>query len=203
MRATAHARAVFPLLVIFASSASAGQQQDVADLVSRAKPVCEMASLVARPADGWHSVPFEAPPTGHRGCQMLRVNDADQLVGILRVRSATAPTDAFTEEGYARLLANEVSAVEAMGVVFDETPLWVRNEVPVTGAGFREGRAVGFPARIESSGLAQEVHFLVFRADKAKYIFSLVTPAQAVEQAEYDRNVRDFGIVIRTLQPAP
>lgn len=182
-------------------SATPVAQEGVVDLSRQTTPACEIAGLTARPAAGWFNVPFEEPPSGHLGCQMMRTGEQDELVGIIRVRSVTAPQAEFTDDGYARLLANEVVAVTEMGYALADEPLWIRENVPVSGAGFREGRAVGLAARIKGNDIAQEAHFLTFRSDRANYVFTLLTPARSYDEALWQRNTADFGAVFRTLQP--
>jgi len=187
------------LLAVCSGTASA--QEEVVDFSRRTTPTCEIAGLTARPAAGWFNVPFEEPPSGHLACQMMRTGGQDELLGIIRVRSVTAPEAEFTDDGYVRFLANEVVAVAQMGYALADEPLWTRDNVPVSGAGFREGRAVGLAARVEGNDVAQEAHFLTFRSDGAKYVFTLLTPARADDEALWQRNTADFGVVIRTLQP--
>jgi hypothetical protein len=164
---------------------------------------CEVAGLVAVPPSGWVSVPFETPPPGHLGCVMMRV-DGQQLLGILRIRSASGPSREFTEDAYDRLVANEIAALAAMNIMVDleRGPLWTRDTVPVAGAGFRDGRAVGLTARIKGNEVAQEAHVLVFRSDTSKYLVSLVTPTQARDGDLYRSNTNAMGVLVRTLQPS-
>jgi hypothetical protein len=172
------------------------------DFSGKVTPTCEIAGLVVKPTAGWINVPFETPPPGHRGCQMMRTNEREELVGIIRVRSATGPSAEFTEEGFGRLLVNEGLAVSEMGYELAKESLWARENVPVSGAGFRDGRAVGVAARIPGNGVPQEAQFLVFRSDEAKYVFTLLTPQRSHSESLYQRNSSDFGVVIRSLQPA-
>ncbi len=173
----------------------------VVDFSGQTMPTCEIAGLAVAPPGGWFSVPFEDPPEGHLGCQMMRTNEREELVGIIRVRSVMAPAREFTDEGHARYIGNEALALEQMGYTLADEPLWVRDDVPVKGAGFREGRAVGVAAHIAGNDVPQEAHFLVFRTDSTKYLFTLLTPAQAHDETLHRRNTADFGLVIRTLKP--
>jgi hypothetical protein len=192
--------AVLATLSVHAGVALA--QAQTVDFSSRVTPACEFAGLTVKPPAGWINVPFDKPPKGHRGCQLMRINEREELVGIIRVRSATEPTAEFKEEGFGRLLANEAVAVSEMGYVLARESLWARENVPVSGAGFRDGRAVGVAARITGNDVPQEAHFLVFRSDDAKYVFTLLTPQQSYSESLYQRNSSDFGVVIRSLQPA-
>ena len=175
--------------------------EESVDFSDRATPTCEMGGLIAYPPDGWFNVPFEDPPAGHLGCMMLLTNETEELVGILRIRSLTAPALDPGEEPYAALLASEVTSIAEMNVSLAEEPLWVRKDVPVAGEGFREGRAVGLAATIAGNDLPQEAHFLFFRSDSAEYVMTLLTPAKSVDETLYERNTEDFGKVIRTLRP--
>lgn len=191
------------LCLIFGVGANvAAGQEEVVDFSDQITPTCEMAGLVARPPEGWFNVPFENPPAGHLGCQMMATGEDDGLIGIIRVRSATAPATEFGQDGYAPLLGNENVVLSGMGYILADEPLWRRDDVPVSGVGFREGRAVGVSATIEGNDVPQEAQFLLFRSDDAKYVFTLLTPAESFDAGLYKRNTDDFGVVIRTLQPS-
>ena len=175
--------------------------QERVDFGDRMTPRCEMAGLISVPPPGWINVPLENPPPGHLGCMMMRTNENEELVGFLRIRSLSAPALDAKAEPFDALLASEVLSVGEMGFAVDETPLWVRKNVPVKGEGFRDARGVGLAARIEGNPTPQEVHLLVFRSDRAEYVVTLMTPAKSFDAKLYDRNVTDFGTLIRTLQP--
>jgi hypothetical protein len=192
------------VLVVLVAPGLHAQDREVERLKRSATATCAVAGLVATPPAGWINVPFEAPPAGHLGCLMMRFNEADQSLGILRIRSASEPAREFTDDAYDRLLANEITAMSAMEIVVDVEggPLWTRDKVAITGAGFRDGRAVGLRARIKGNDVAQEAHLMVFRSDTSKFLVSLVTPTQAYDNGLYQGNTRAMGVLIRTLQPS-
>jgi hypothetical protein len=192
------------MVVVLAGSALHAQDNEVERLKRSATATCAIAGLIATPPAGWINVPFEAPPAGQLGCLMLRYNEQAQLLGVLRIRSASEPAAEFTDEAYDRLLANEITAIVAMDIVVDLEggPLWRRDKVPVSGAGFRDGRAVGLRARIKDNDVAQEAHLMVFRSDSSKYLVSLVTPAQTHDKALYQANTGAMGALVRTLKPS-
>ena len=73
--------------------------------------------------------------------------------------------------------------------------------MPIVGDGFRNARAIGLSARIEGNETPQEAHFLVFENDSRKFVISLLTPAEDVDEgAHYERNVSDFGTLIRSFK---
>ncbi|HEU5163758.1 MAG TPA: hypothetical protein VFV54_11465 [Thermoanaerobaculia bacterium] len=175
--------------------------QETIDFGERMTPRCEMAGLISVPPPGWINVPLESPPPGHHGCMMMRTNEKKELVGVLRIRSRSAPALDGKGEPFEALFTSEVASVGEMGYVMDEPPLWVRENVPINGEGFRDARGIGLAAMIEGNPTPQEVHLLVFRSDRAEYIVTLMTPAKSFDPKLYDRNVNDFGTLIRTLQP--
>ena len=192
------------VLAVLAAPGLHAQDSQAERLKRSATATCALAGLVATPPAGWMNVPFEAPPAGHLGCLMVLFNERDQLVGVLRIRSASDPAREFTDDGYDRLLANEITAMTVMEIVVDVEggPLWSRDKVPVAGTGFSDGRAVGLRARIKGNAVAQEAHFMVFRSDTSKYLISLVTPTQAYDSGLYQGNTRAMGTLMRTLQPS-
>jgi hypothetical protein len=184
-------------LLVVAGAAWAGE--DI-DFRQRVTPACELAGLLAVPPSGWFNVPFENPPEGSRGCMMILTNESEEPVAIVRIRSLAAPALRADGELFETLFASEVDSIAAMGYAFAEEPLFVRNEVPVKGAGFLDGRVVVLSAVLEGNPIPQEAHLLMFRSDRAEYIISLMTPARSHEPQIYKRNIADFGTLIRTLQ---
>ena len=177
-------------------AAAAVVAQDFSDKI---KPTCELAKIVARPAEGWFNVPIESPRPGHLGCQMMRANDAEELVGVLRIRSVTAPAAEFSADSDAALIADERKILQRMNVEVGAEPLWTRENVPLKGAGFREARGGGYPASVDGNPVPHEVHFLTFRAEEARYLVTLITPSKRHDEEIYKRNTDDFGVVIRSL----
>ncbi len=192
------------VIVVLAAIGLHAQDREVQQLKRSATGSCALTGLVSTPPAGWINVPFQTPPAGQLGCLMLRYNEQDQLLGVLRIRSASQPAAEFADEGYDRLLANEITALSRMDVEVDLPggPLWTRDNMPVRGEGFRDGRAVGLRARIKGNDVAQEAHLMVFRSDTTKYLVSLVTATEAYDKALYQGNTRDMGVLIRTLKPS-
>jgi hypothetical protein len=182
----------------FAASGVTGEDDESVDFSDLATPTCEVEDLVALPPVGWISVPIEGLPEGMAGCQMMRLDGAQQLLGIARLRSTAAGENAPGEESFGQIVATEMVILEQMGYRVGD-PLWSRQDVPIRGAGFSNARAVGLPATIEQSTIPQEVHLLVFQSATVQYLVTLLTPAKDAEPAIYERNTADFGILIRTL----
>jgi hypothetical protein len=185
-------------LLLFAMPALS---EDTVDFSDRITETCEIAGLIAYPPEGWFNVPLEDPPAGHLGCMMMLPNESRELVGAIRVRSLAAPALDSEGEPYAGLFGSEVAAFAEMNCSLADEPLWVRKDVPVSGGGFRDGRALGFAATVPGSELRQEAHFLFFRSDSVEYLVTLLTPTKSADASLYERNTEDFGKVIRTLQP--
>ena len=184
------------MVIVFAGSVSA----QVLDLSEKVKPTCELAGLVARPPAGWINVPIEGAPAGHLGCQMLRVNEEQELMGILRIRSVSAPAKEYRKGGDASaLIASERKIMERMNIAVADEPLWTRDKVPIRGPGFSQAGGAGYAAMIEGAPVPQEVHFLTFHAEDASYLISLVTPSKSDAAETYQRNTDDFGVVMRSL----
>ena len=190
------------LISMFSMAAGAALGEGRVDFGKRVTPRCKLAALVALPPSGWFNVPFEDPAKGNLGCLMVRTNEREEPVGMLRIRSLAAPALPENGKPFQAIFISEVEAVQAMGfVVVDEKPLFLRNDVPVKGEGFRDGRGVGLAARIEGNAVPQEIHLLMFRSDRAEYIVTLLTPARSHDEKMWKRNTDDFGTVIRTLEP--
>jgi hypothetical protein len=199
-----------PLLavaLVLATTATAAAAQDPGaeepgaeylDFSDFLTPTCELAGLRALPPAGWFNVSVQDPPAGHRGCQMMRTNEADELVGLMRLRSIDAAAVEFSGDGYDAFVADELAVLGSMGYVVGE-PIWARDEVPVAGHGFTSGRAVGFEVALED-GAPHELHLLVFRGAEAKYLLLLATPTRAFDAALYSGNEAGFATLITTLQ---
>jgi hypothetical protein len=194
-------RRVRPLLAALLFFAVAAPADDRVDFSGKTTPTCELASLVAIPPPGWFNVPFENLLEGQLGCMMMLTNEDEEPVGVIRIRSLASPALKAGAAPFEALFVSEVDSVASMGYVISEEPLFVRDQVPVKGAGFGDGRGVGLSARIEGNAIAQEVQLLMFRSADAEYIITLLTPAKSHEPKLYERNMRDFGTLIRSLQP--
>lgn len=177
--------------------------EDTVDFSDQIAPTCELIGLVATPPEGWFSVSVQEMPTGMAGCQMMRVNEAEELVGVMRLRSSETGEIPPGDESRDELLASELRVLEAMGLQVGE-PIWSRNDVPISGLAFAGAQALGLAAVIEESGLPQEIHVLAFRGPFTQYALLLITPHRDAESEIYERNVADFGRLFQTLNvPAP
>lgn len=175
-------------------------EEDYVDFSDRTTPMCELIGLVGLPPTGWFNVPIETEREDIVGCQMMRTNDRDELVGILRLISRVFAAESPEETWLPELLGGEVAWLEEMGITLGET-LWRRDDVPMTGTDWEQAKAFGLAASAEDNDTPQEVHFLTFGGATTKYLIDLVTPAQAVDEGlYYGRNTEDFGVLIRTLQ---
>jgi len=175
---------------------------DVIDFSDRMTPVCEVVGLSVKPPPGWFNVPIESAEKAISGCQMMRAGPDDELLGIVRLLSVYLPdTDASgSPKWYDVLLSVETQMISSMGYVLKDV-LWKRLDVPISGSGFKNARAIGFASTVEGSEAPQEVHFLVFESGPQKYAVTLLTPARSVNGgAFYERNTNDYGTVIRSLK---
>lgn len=187
------------LMVILFYIPAHAQDDGVIDFSDQITPTCEVVGLTATPPEGWFSVPIDSGDEPISGCQMMRVGDQDELLGILRLLSAQLEETEDSPPWYAVMIAVEQSIIAEMGYVLGEV-LWSRTDVPVSGSGFANARAVGLAASIEGNDIPQEVHFLVFENGPQKYIITLLTPAESVDGGVvYQRNSDDFGVLIRSL----
>lgn len=180
------------------SSAVSAQNDGTVDFSDKMTPVCEVVGLNARPPEGWFNVPIESGDEAVRGCQMMRAREGDDaLVGIARVLSIQLPDATEDPPWWAVVIGFETEAIAVMGYSLGEV-LWSRENVAIQGAGFSNARAVGLESRIEGNDTPQEAHFLVFEKGATKYVVTLLSPARSVDGGEhYNRNVADFGLLIR------
>lgn len=172
--------------------------EEIVDFTDQMTELCEVSGLVAPPPRGWITVPIETNVAEARGCQMMRIQEDETLAGIMRVLSvelADPPEDA---PAWQVMLAVETHLLGLMGFSIEEL-LWERDDVPIEGPGFGRARAVGFSSFIEGNDNPQEMHFLTFDKEPVHYIVSLLTPAGEVDEGtHYERNIADFGVLIRS-----
>ena len=159
---------------------AAAQDDEYVDFTDQMTPVCEVEKLEVAPPDGWINVPIQTEETIMRGCQMMLIVE-EALIGILRVLSFdlnNPPADMPRWEEH--LIGVESVLIHKMGYRLRE-PIWQRQDVPISGAGFGGAKAIGFSAHIEGNNNPHEAHFLVFENATHKYLISLLTPAQSVD----------------------
>jgi hypothetical protein len=186
-----------PALVPLPNAARAEETVDFSDQIT---PTCELIGLVGQPPAGWFNVPIESPGPNLLGCQMMRAGENEELVGIMRLLSLVVPDGTPEEEWFPAILELEVTWLGEMGITLGET-LFARENVPSRGPGFAPGQAIGLAATIEGISTPQEVHFLGFGGPRAKYLLTLATPGREVDGgAHYQRNIGDFGVLLRTFQ---
>ena len=168
-------------------------------------PVCELIGLRATPPDGWFAVAMQDLPDGMAGCQLVRTDEDEALVGIIRMSASDTGGRPPGEDSRNRQVVIELEVLAAMGIQPREL-IWRRDDVPLTGdksAGFSSAQAVGLSATIDESGLDQELHFLTFHGPTTQYVLVLVTPPPETEPDIHRRNLSDFGGLIRGLEAAP
>lgn len=178
------------------------QDDDTVDFTELMTPVCEVANLTVEPPDRWINVPIQAKDTAIRGCQMMLIID-QALIGVLRVLSfdlSDPPENMPRWEEH--IIGLESVLIHEMGYRLDE-PIWKREEVPISGSGFSNAKAIGLSAGIEGNSNPQEAHFLVFENATHKYLVSLLTPARSVDGGEhYEKNTQGMATVMRTFKGA-
>jgi hypothetical protein len=175
-------------------------EQDVVDFTKQITPTCELIGLIGLPPEGWFNVPIQSDRESLAGCQMMRTGEQDELLGILRLLSKVVPAETPEDEWLPDFLGLEVAWLGQMGYAVGE-PLWKRDDVPMAGTDWGSGKAIGLSATIEGNTTPQEIHFLTFGSPTTKYLITLATPAESVEDGVfYKRNTADFGTLIRTLQ---
>lgn len=194
-------RILLGIAVAIALAAGAAAQEtegETLDLSEFLTATCDLVGLRAVPPEGWFNASVRNPPPGHRGCQMMRTTETDELVGLIRLRSLDTEAAEFADEGFDAFVADELAVLATMGYVVGE-PLWARDDVPVAGEGLGSGRAAGFEATLEG-GPPQEIHLLVFRGAATQYLLVLATPARSHDAETYRANETGFATLITTLQ---
>jgi len=188
------------LAVLYLPQYAVATEDKVVDFSDQMTSVCEVSGLYSPPPPGWFNVPIDTGDARAMGCQMMRTEGNDVLVGILRLLSVKLPD---TEDGPPWgmvMIEIERRNIAVMGYSIGEV-LWSRETVPISGPGFMNARAVGFKALIEGDDIPQEAQFLVFEKEKEKYIVTLLTPGRKVDEGiYYKRNTDDFGVLIRSLK---
>ncbi len=180
--------------------AHAAQDDETIDFADQITPVCEVEKLKVSPPDGWINVPIQTEETIIRGCQMMLIVEKD-LIGVLRVLSfdlSNPPADMPRWEEH--LIGIESMLIYEMGYRLHK-PIWQRQDVGISGAGFGGAKAIGFSANIEGNDKPQEAHFLVFENATHKYLISLLTPARPVDNGiHYKSNTQGMAAVIRNFR---
>lgn len=176
------------------------EADDIIDYSGQTTATCEVVGLTATPPTGWFNAPIDSTEDAISGCQMMRVGDQDELLGIFRLLSVQLEETEESPPWFAVMIALEQQTISEMGYVVGEM-LWSRLDVPISGEGFGNARAVGLAATVEGNETPQEVHFLVFDHGPQKFIITLLTPGQGVDEGVfYQRNTDDFGVLIRSLK---
>lgn len=201
LRIAASTLLVLTCLVARAITAQDGAtEEDVVDFTEQITPTCELIGLVGLPPADWFNVPIQSEREDFVGCQMMRVGEQQELLGILRLLSRNVPADTPEETWISEIIGMEIAWLAQMGYTVGE-PLWSKDDVAMAGTDWGQGKAVGLAATIEGNDTPQEVHLLAFGSPTTKYLITLATPAQEVESGVfYKRNTTDFGTLIRTLQ---
>ena len=139
--------------------------------------------------------------SGLAGCEMVRSGQNGELLGFVRVVSVAVPEGTPKDKWLAGLIDLEVGWLQEGGITLGE-PLFRRDDVPLSGLGdFENGTGIGLEASSNSSDSPREVHFLGFNGPRIQYLLTLLTPAREVDGGiQYQRNIDDFGILMRTFQ---
>jgi len=175
------------------------EPNDIIDYSEQMTAICEVVGLTAPPPPGWFNVPIDSDDKALTGCQMMRTGNQEELVGIIRLVSVTMEEEEDSPPWYAVMVAIEEQIIGEMGYKLGEV-MWSRQDVPISGEGFANARAVGLSASIEGNDTPQEVQFLLFEHGQQKFIITLLTPGRDVDEGVfYKRNTDDFGILIRSL----
>ncbi len=183
-------------LIAFGATTRA-EEEDTVDFSELMTPVCEVPGLTATPPDGWINVPIDSEDKAILGCQMMRAGEYGELVGIIRLLSMQLPPEVPDDKWFPIMVEIERHLIAPMGYVLGET-LWVRDDVPVSGAGFKSAKAVGFESSITGNDVPQEAQFLGFDGQTSRYIITLLTPGRTVEGGSYyQRNTGDMGRLIQ------
>ncbi len=189
------------LIALLSLALPAAAQDEYLDFSDQVTPVCEIAEISAGPPDGWINVPVDTRADFVQGCQMMLILD-EELIGILRLFSydlSGQPDNAAIWPQH--LVGVESVLIAEMGYLLGEV-VWSRADVPITGAGFRNARAIGFSASVEGNPYPQEAHFLVFENARYKYLISLLTPGESVDKGAYYRqNTEGMKALMQALRP--
>ena len=185
------------------SFVSTAQSGGLAQGLGTADASCEVAELAVTPPSGWLTASLETSDNTIRRCQMTLVVEGS-LYGYVRVSSfdlSAAPADAVP--WYQQVVNFETASIFKKGYTLGEFISSQKN-VPITGTGFRNARALVIAAELKNNSFDQEVQFLVFESDNYKYLITLVTPAESVQSGEYyRRNVAGKVEVMQNLVHKP
>lgn len=162
---------------------------------------CELLGLIGHAPEGWSNDPMQFADAGLAGCEMVRGGQNGELLGFVRVLSVAVPDGTPKDKWLSGLIDLEVGWLQEAGITLGK-PLFRRDDVPLSGLGdFENGTGIGLEASSSGSDSPREVHFLGFNGPGIQYLLTLVTTARKVDEGiEYQRNIEDFGVLMRTLQ---
>ena len=196
-------KAMLIAMLMLNSLVSAAQSGGVAQGLGTADASCEVADLAVTPPSGWLSASVETNDNTIRRCQLTLVVEGS-LFGYVRVSSfdlSGAPADAAP--WYQQVVNVETVSIFKKGYTLGEF-ISSQKDIPITGTGFRNARALVMAAELKHNSFDQEVQFLVFESDNYKYLITLVTPAESVQSGEYyHRNVAGKAEVMQNLVHKP
>jgi hypothetical protein len=206
LQAMAH-RHIFKAMLIAAlglnSLISSAQGGGVVNALGTADASCEVAELSVVPPKGWLTASLETNDSTLRVCQMALVVEGS-LYGYVRVSSFDlSDTPADAAPWYQQVVNVETASIYKKGYTLGEFVSSEKN-IPITGTGFRNARALVVAAELKTNAYDQEVHFLVFESDNYKYLITLLTPAESVQGGlYYHRNVAGKAAVMQSLVHKP
>lgn len=168
------------------------------DFSDQATELCQVDGLWVRPPAGWISVPIDfGTRDSFAGCQMMLIEN-EALIGILRFVSGRLPSDVDPQQ---MLVGIEAQFIQAMNYELGGA-LWRHDDVPVSGDGFEEGKALGVSLSLPGNPNPMEGHFLTFRGPERHYIMTLLTPDESVEGGiHYRKTTAGLSKVMQTVQP--
>ncbi|MDD7971075.1 hypothetical protein [Roseinatronobacter alkalisoli] len=180
--------------------ATAADEMDLSDIST---PGCAVSGLAVSPPAPWLNAQISGLPEQMSGCQMMRTDDDEHLVGIIRILSVQTGPGMSADEARERVIAFESLIWRDIG--FEVTDrLWLREDVPVHDRhdeGFSSGSAVGLAAVIQGTQLPQEIHVLFFSRlpDNTHYVISLLTPSGPDATEIYAHNLEDYSRILNSL----
>lgn len=182
-------RAMLIATLMLNSLISTAQNGGVVQGLGIANASCEVAELAMTPPKGWLTASLETNDNTIRRCQMALVVDGS-LFGYVRVSSFDMRgASADAEYWYQHVVNIETASIHRKGYTLGEF-VSSQNDIPISGTGFRNARALVVAAELKGNAYDQQVQFLVFESDNYKYLITLLTPAESAQGGEYfNRNV--------------
>ena len=171
------------------------------DMQALANAQCEFGALTVKPPEPWYSVPIDSAEPGIGGCQLMW-EEGDQYLGIIRlIAFENSVFDGIDVRWEDFAIAFEASIMADMYIELGDV-LWRDNELPISGEGFVNARAIALEARISGVERANEAHFVLFEGNGFNYVMSSLTPSEKTSPDVYKANIEAMGLLMRSLQPS-